>query len=181
MRKVLVFVILGFASLTANAQIFKSGSGTTEGSESKWTGEFNFYVQDAWGIGLMARKETGKYFGWNVIGLSYMSGWHKYDTPDKIGILNVRLMGVRFNAPIYRSLRLYAEATPGYTFMYAKPFYYSGNYSVWTKFEKTHCFGFDCGAGFEVFKNVALGYNFSFFVNGNGNSHIHWGRVSILF
>ena len=181
MRKILLFVFLGIVTLTTNAQIFKNSSDTTKVSESKWKGEFDFYVQDGWGIGLMARKETSKYIGWNVAGISYMSRWYREETPDKFGIVNIRLMGVRFNVPLYKSLKFYAEATPGYTFMYAKPYNYLGYYHLTGKVEKAHCFGLDCGAGFQVFKNLALGYNFSFFVNGNGNAHIHWGRVSILF
>jgi len=182
MRKILLFVFLGIVTLTTNAQIFKNSSDTTKVSESKWKGEFDFYVQDGWGIGLMARKETSKYIGWNVAGISYMSGWHRLETPDKFGIVNIRLMGVRFNVPLYKSLKFYAEATPGYTFMYAKSVYpWRSKKASWTEVDKAHCFGLDCGAGFQVFKNLALGYNFSFFVNGNGNAHIHWGRVSILF
>ena len=180
MRKVFVFVLLGIVSLTANAQIFKTDSGTAEGSESKWVGEFNFYIQDAWGIGLIARKEFNKYIGWNVIGASFMSGWGQYETPDNVGIVNARLMGVRLSAPIYKKLSIFGEATPGYTYMYANVPVITWVYGGMLK-TKAHCFGLDCCAGFQINKHLALGYNFSFFANKNGNSHIHWGRVSIIF
>lgn len=180
MRKLFLYAFLSVVSLTSNAQIVQTSSGTPEGNKSKWKGQFDFYVQDAWGVGLMARKEFNKYIGWNVIGASFMSGWGKYETPDNVGIVNARLMGVRLSAPIYKKLSIFAEATPGYTYMYVNLPVDTWFYSGWRK-TKAHFFGLDCSAGFQINKHLALGYNFSFFANKNGNSHIHWGRISLIF
>lgn len=178
-RKLFFLVLVGIVAASANAQLCQ-GYGFVndrDSTASKFTGQFDFYVRDAWGVGLTLRKETSQYFGWNLIGVSYMSGWRRFETPDKMGIVNIRAAGFRLGGPIYKKLRIYLEATPGYTFMYAKSPVFYGN---WGRIEKAHCFGLDCGAGFQ-YNKVALGYDFSFFANGNGNSHIHWGRISIIF
>ncbi|MBQ9525400.1 MAG: hypothetical protein IJR69_09835 [Bacteroidaceae bacterium] len=182
MKKVLILTLLGIIAASANAQLCQGYGEVKDSTASRFRGQFDFYVQDCWGIGLTLRKESSKYFGWNLIGVSYMSGWYRYETPDKLGIVNVRTAGVRFNVPIYKNFKFYAEATPGYTFMYAKSLEGLGyGRYFWRSTETAHCFGLDCSAGFQVIKDVTLGYNFSFFANGNGNSHIHWGRISIIF
>ncbi|MBO7098863.1 MAG: hypothetical protein J6W21_03255 [Bacteroidaceae bacterium] len=180
MRKLFLLVLVGIVAISANAQIIKESSETTANKKSKITGQFDLYVQDAWGVGIMVRKEFNPYFGWNIIGASFMSGWGQDETPDKVGIVNARLMGIRAHTNIFKNLGVYADVTPGYTYMYSSVFvntFYYGGYVD----SKTHCFGLDCSAGFLLGKHLGLGYNFSFFANGNGNSHIHWGRISIIF
>ena len=44
-------------------------SGTTETWESHYTGQFDFYVQNVWGAGLMLRREFTPNFGLNIIGV----------------------------------------------------------------------------------------------------------------
>ena len=180
MRKFLLLVLVSWVAVSSNAQRVQTSTNTENYRESGLTVQFDFYVQDAWGVGLMLRKEINQYFGWNIIGGSFMSGWGQWETPNNVGVVNARLMGIRANAPIYKKLGVFAEITPGYTYMYATLPVYSMSYSGMRSSE-AHCFGFDCSAGFVLNKHLALGYNFSFFANKNGNGHIHWGRVSIIF
>ena len=176
MRKLLLLVLLVVVSVSANAQLYQRSTDSTTGFESKWTRQFDVYVQDGWGLGFMVRKETSPNLGYNIFGASFMSGWHDLDSPDKAGIVNVRLLGVRLNAPLCKNVKLYAEATPGYSYMYLEL------RNWWPRgLETAHCFGLDCGAGFQLFDKVVVGYNNSFYVNGNGNACAHWGRISILF
>ena len=183
MRKLLLLVLLVVVSVSANAQLYQRSTDSTTGFESKWTRQFDVYVQDCWGVGLTARKELSPNLGWNVIGASFMSGWHNLDSPDKAGLINVRLSGIRLNAPVCKNLKIYAEANPGYTYGYVEPisYYYYGYYNSYTSLESAHCFGLDCSAGVQLFDKVVVGYNNTFLVNGNGNGCIHWGRISILF
>ena len=179
MKKFLLLVLVSFASLSSNAQRNQS-TGTTETWEPRYTGQFDFYVQDAWGGGLMFRREFTPNFGLNLIGGSFMSGWGEYETPDNVGIVNVRLMGLRLNAPLGKRFGVYADATPGYTYMYVDTFFRTT--TLWGQVKgDAHCFGLDLSVGFLIDKHLSLGYNYSLFVNGNGNSGIHWGRFSIIF
>ena len=181
----LLLMLTGFQ--TANAQIFKKRSSDADKSESRFVRQADLYLQDMWGVGGTVRKETSPYFGWNLIGVSYMSGWHKYDSPKNYSIVNARLMGVRFQIPVYKKLKFYAEVTPGYTYLYKKTKYKEydwGYYVTKTRTDKQHCLGLDCSAGFQVLRNVSIGYNYTFLATFNGSSdkyHIHWGRISFLF
>ena len=97
-----------------------------------------------------------------------MSGWKKEDGPNNFGIINARLCGIRLSLPCVDIIRAYAEVTPGYTHMYGNG-------------QHINLFGFDFSAGFQIHKNVAIGYNLNFVVNGTGHSTTHWGRISLLF
>jgi hypothetical protein len=186
MKKILLLILLCAISVCSEAQTVEANSEVTEKKTSKYSGEFDLYLQNAWGVGLMIRKELNPCLEWNIFGASFMSGWGRDETPDKVGIVNARLMGLRAHANVWKNLGVYAEATPGYTYRYSSKnvtnyyygdgLYYSGNLD-----SKAHYFGLDCGAGILLGKHLGLGYNFSFFVNKNGNDHIHWGRVSIIF
>ena len=153
------------------------------------TGQVDLYLQNAWGVGFMIRKEINQYLGWNLIGASYMSGWYgsffanNFETyhmaaPDKFGMLNVRLCGIRLNMPLYEYFRFYAEVTPGYTFAYFKE-----NYDdVYENINlRQHFFGFDFGAGLQLHKNVSIGYNLNFRINSDFKKITHWGKISFLF
>ncbi len=186
-RTVVLMALICLASLSANAQIFKKHSSDADKTESKFVWQADLYLQDKWGVGFTVRKETSPYFGWNLIGASYMSGWYKNECPKNFSIINVRLMGLRFQIPIYKNLKFYAEGTPGYTYRYRRTKYRDYNWGYYvtkTKTDKSHCLGIDCGAGFQVLKNVSIGYNYTFLATFNSDSdkyHIHWGRISVLF
>jgi len=141
------------------------------------TCQFDFFVQDAWGVGLMLRRELNPYVGINVAGASYMSGWRKYEGPSSVGYINIRALGVRLYTPYLEPCRLFAEVTPGYTHVYVDS-YVPG----WGRLKgDADCFGLDFCAGIEIGKHVALGYNLDYIVNGNGGGTTHWGKISVLF
>ena len=136
------------------------------------TTQLDLYIQDAWGIGFMLRKEVNEYFAWNLIGASYMSGWNELKSPDHYGKVNVRLGGVRVYLPCVQNLRFYADVSVGYSFVYLS---FPGIK------QHSHLAGFDASAGLQIHKNLALGYNLNFIVNGSGHATYHWGRISFLF
>ena len=179
MRKFLLLVLVSLAALSSNAQNNEMTTSTpVETFKPHYTGEFNFYVQNAWGVGLMLRKEINPYVGLNIIGGSFMSGWGQYETPSNVGFVNARALGIRVSYPLAKRLGIFAEVTPGYSYVYLDVPYHS-----WKIKGDAHCFGVDYSAGFLLDKHLALAYNYSMFVNGNGkgSSGIHWGRVSIIF
>ena len=166
-----------------NTQRFKNNDKSNysytlnESSSRLLTCQFDFLVQDAWGVGLMLRRELNPYVGINVAGVSYMSGWHGYDGPSSMGIINVRALGIRLYTPELEPCRLFAEVTPGYTHVYVDS-YVPG----WGRLKgDADCFGLDFCAGIEMGKHVALGYNLDYIVNGNASGTTHWGKISILF
>lgn len=191
MRRIVLMMALCLVSLSANAQIFKSRARDSDKSEVKFTKQVDLYLQDKWGVGFVLRRESSPRFGWNLIGASYMSGWHASDAPKKFGIVNARLCGLRFNVPIYRNIKFYVDVMPGYSYAYREsliPSKYQPRFGGSTIYEKvshkSHCFGLDSSAGFQVLKNVSIGYNHTFLItisDNTDNIHIHWGRVSILF
>ena len=182
MRKFLLLVLVSLAALSSNAQNNEMTTSTpVETFKPHYTGEFNFYVQNAWGVGLMLRKEINPYVGLNIIGGSFMSGWGQYETPSNVGIVNARLMGLRIHAPLAKRVGVYADATPGYTYMYVNiPSAYSWSVGGKRKGD-AHAFGLDLSMGFLLDKHLSIGYNFTLFANNNGCSGINWGRVSIIF
>ena len=180
MRKFLLLVLVSLTSVCSNAQNVHQSTGGTEAWKSHYTGQFDFFVQDGWGVGLTLRKEINPYIGWNIIGASFMSGWGTYETPDNFGIVNARMMGIRATLPIMNKFAIFADVTPGYTYMYFNAPVYSGWYGG-MRSAKAHCFGMDCNVGILLGKHLALGYNLSFYTNKKGDSHVHWGRVSLIF
>ena len=142
------------------------------------TCQFDFLVQDAWGVGLMVRRELNPYVGLNIAGVSYISGWHKYEGPSNMGFINVRALGVRFYTPPIEPCRLYAEITPGYTHTYVDVRIPGLG---WLKGTGDN-FSFDAGAGIEIGKHVALGYHFYYIVGSDTkDGYMHMGKLSILF
>jgi len=186
MKKYFLIALLGIASVSASAQSRYESTATTDKSESRYSGQADVYIQDGWGVGGMFRKEINKYLGWNLVGASFMSGFGVNETPDKVGVVNVRTMGLRAHTDLCKNLGVYADVTPGYTYMYSSVHvsnYYYGNglYYSGDLGSKAHCFGLDVSAGFQLGKHLELGYNLAFYANGDGNSSTHWGRISILF
>ena len=187
MKKSLLLTILCVVSLSANAQIFKSHTDTSAKPGSKLVKQVDLYLQDKWGVGFTIRKESSPYFGWNLIGASYMSGWYADECPKNLSIVNARLMGIRFNIPIKGNFKFYAEGTPGYSYVYRRYKYREydwGYYVTKTRTNKSHCFGLDLSAGFQVLKNLSVGYNYTFLATISSdadNYHIHWARISLMF
>jgi hypothetical protein len=143
----------------------------------KYTGQFDFYFRDAWGVGLMLRRELNPYVGINLAGASYMSGWGRYDGPSSAGFINIRALGVRLYTPRFEPCRLYAEVTPGYTHFYVDTYIpIRGGYRG-----TVDCFGLDFSAGIELGKHLALGYNLHYMVNSDGSATTHWAKFSVLF
>ena len=140
-----------------------------------YTKQFDIHIQEnGWGVGLMLRKEITPSFGWNIAGVSFLSGWND---PKDFGVVNVRLSGIRYHSPAIDAFRFYGELNLGYTYMYL-----SDIETPWGTINgKAHCFGLDTGAGFQLSKNLAIGYNANFVVNSNGKALTHWARISILF
>ena len=142
----------------------------------KYTFQLDFLFQDAWGVGLMVRRELNPYVGINMVGASYMSGWGEYDGPSSVGFINIRALGVRLYTPRFEPCRLYAEVTPGYTHAYLNAFV-----PGWGNMKgSADCFGLDFSAGIEIGKHVALGYNLHYMVNSKAGATTHWGKLSIL-
>ena len=135
---------------------------------SNLTTQIDLYIQDMWGVGTMLRKEFNQYVGLNIIGGSFMSSWYEYVGPNNFGIINARACGIRLYLPCVDPVRAYVEITPGFTHLYVAD-------------QHTNCFGFDFSAGFQIHKNVAIGYNLNYLTNKNGHATTHWGRISFLF
>lgn len=155
-----------------------SFTGTVAGAPRKLTCQLDFLFQDAWGVGLMLRRELNPHFGLNIAGASYISGWHQYEGPSNMGFINVRALGVRFYTPKVEPCRLYAEITPGYTHTYVDVRIPGLG---WLKGTGDN-FSFDAGAGIEIGKHVALGYHFYYIVGSDTkDGYMHMGKLSILF
>ncbi|MBQ9169364.1 MAG: hypothetical protein IJ148_00870 [Bacteroidaceae bacterium] len=162
---------------SASAQFVGSGArGNSSGgfgSDSEYaepkpfTHELDFYIQDGWGIGYQLRKDFNPYVGWNIFGVSYMSGFY---SPADFGQVNFKLLGVRGYTPAYRTIRGYVDLNLGYTLSY---------YDGWDGMETTHNFGLDFSVGVQLFKNFAIGYNLNFLAPDKAKSH--WARFAFLF
>lgn len=142
--------------------------------ESGFTKQFDLYTQiNGWGAGLMLRKEINPNIGWNIIGISYLSGWN---SPEDFGIMNVRLSGVRYHSPSIDSFRFYAELNMGYTYVYLGEI----ESPLKTVEGNSHCFGFDASVGFQPSPSIAIGYNMNFMRNSNVKELTHWVKVSLM-
>ena len=128
------------------------------------TNEISLYIQDGWGVGYQLRKDFNRYIGWNILGISYMSG---FNSPEDNGQVNVRAFGFRAYTPSYKALRGYADLNLGYTMMYGR------------RNDPSHYFGLDFSVGVQLSKHFAIGYNLNFVAPNGGKSH--WGRIAFLF
>ncbi|MBQ8865839.1 MAG: hypothetical protein IJ020_06875 [Bacteroidaceae bacterium] len=174
MKKILLLAIIAlFTSTAMQAQIGESKSkkivNKAVKAPAKFTNELGLYIQDGWGIGYQLRREFNQYVGWNIIGVSYMSG---FVSPAEVGQFNFKLLGARGYTPAWKSIRGYVDLNLGYTL------YYYERYDV----EAVHNFGLDFGLGVQVHKNVAVGYNLNVLAGGfDEAAKSHWFKVSFLF
>lgn len=165
-----------------------------------FSSEWSFYFQkDGWGAGFIRRYNFSSYASWNIIGVSYMTGWNN---PFDYGIVHLPLLGSRLHTPSYHSFRGYFDLNVGYTLLYADGTWFNREMSgkVNSFFKKqnegheekevqllssgthfAHYFGLDFSVGIQIHKNIALGYNLSFIVNENESDIDHWAKLSFLF
>lgn len=159
MKKILFLAVFAVCSLSVSAQNMYD-------SQKMFTHEVSAYFQDGWGVGYQLRREFSPYFGWNVIGVSYTS--YLNVTPDDYGQVNIKLLGARCYTPSYKWIRAYADLNVGYTI----------RYGAGTK-APSHHLGLDFGAGLQVHKHFAVGYNLNFV--GPEKIKEHWAKFSLLF
>ena len=135
--------------------------------------EVSFYIQDGWGVGYQLRKDFSKYVGWNIFGVSYMTG---FDSPADYGWLNFKVLGVRAYSPAFKFIRGYIDLNLGYTLFYydQKDWYYYDS-GIRTR----HYFGMDCGAGVQLGKHFVVGYNLNF--RTPDAIKTHWAKISYIF
>ena len=151
----------------------------------KFTHEVELFIGDGWGAGYQLRKDFNQYIGWDIIGVSYMS---EFKSPGKIGIVNIRPLGVKAYTPAYKAIRGYVGLKLGYTFGYEKYYYnqyfYINNqkyFEAHTNYYKEHFFGLDFSLGVQVHKNIAIGYNLNYITNHDGKLVNHMAKISFLF
>lgn len=109
------------------------------GKEKKFTHEADLYLGAGWGVGYQFRREFNKYVGWNIIGISYMND---FSNPRDVGLINLKLLGVRGYTPSYKWLRGYADLCLGYSYEYG---------------DIHHYLGMDLNLGAQVHKHFAFG------------------------
>jgi len=133
--------------------------------------EVSFYIQDGWGVGYQLRKDFSKYVGWNIFGVSYMTG---FNSPADHGWANFKLLGVRAYTPAFKFIRAYIDINLGYTLYYydQKGWYDDG-------IKKKHYFGIDYGAGVQLGRHVTIGYNLNFLTPDKIKTH--WAKISYMF
>lgn len=186
-----VAFIMAF-SMNANAQFVKSGGGAAGTSamggevtedeafysgygkdkDKRYTGEFNVYLGESWGLGVQGRREINQYFAYNYLGVSYLAA--DWDTPDLGGFVNFRLLGARGYTSSYRWVRGYVDLNLGYTL---------GYFDFGRSVETTHHFGLDFGVGIQLHKNVAIGYNMTYLSSYEYSEPgaIHYCKLSCIF
>ncbi|MBR4131296.1 MAG: hypothetical protein IKU02_10325 [Bacteroidaceae bacterium] len=148
------------------------------GKEKKFSHDIDFYVRDAWGIGYQFRKEISSYFGWNIIGVSYMSD---FDDITDVGIVNVRALGIRLSTPDVKTVRFFADLRLGYSFVYANfdfPLDHKFSWLNGTRY-RGNFFGLDFSPGIQFCKYYSVSYNLNFLKNGDGKILTHWGKFTI--
>lgn len=156
----------GGSSFTASGDMgYYAGYGT----DKRFTNEVSFYIADGWGLGWQLRREFNPYVAWNIVGVSYMSG---FDSPGDAGLLNIKLAGVRGYTPSWKWIRGYVDLNMGLGINY----YYNG-YTDDTEVNPN--FGLDFGVGVQVHKNVAVGYNLNFLAPDKAKGHM--AKISVLF
>lgn len=196
MKKYLLLAVVAlFATTTVQAQIGESKSSKRIETklEKKLTNELNFYIQDGWGLGWQLRKDFNQYVGWNIFGISYMSG---FVSPADYGQVNFKFLGVRGYTPSYKWIRGYIDLNMGYTLSYGQSFDagdYDYYYDSWDSYyyydyddidydgdtSVSHHFGLDFGVGVQLGKHFTIGYNLNFLAPGKVKSH--WARIGFLF
>jgi hypothetical protein len=197
MKKYLLLAVVAFFATTAvQAQIGESKSSKRIETkvEKKTINELDFYLQNGWGLGWQLRKDFNKYVGWNIFGISYMSG---FVSPADYGQVNFKFLGVRGYTPSYKWIRGYIDLNMGYTLAYGgigadvDDFFDDYDYYGWGSYYSpsdydydggtsvSHHFGLDFGVGVQLGKHFTLGYNLNFLAPGKVKSH--WARIGFLF
>ena len=200
MKKYLLLAVVAFFATTAvQAQIGESKSSKRIETklEKKTINELDFYLQNGWGLGWQLRKDFNKYVGWNIFGISYMSG---FVSPADYGQVNFKFLGVRGYTPSYKWIRGYIDLNMGYTLAYGGigadvddffddfdyddyygwgSYYSPGGYDYDNDTSVSHHFGLDFGVGVQLGKHFTLGYNLNFLAPGKVKSH--WARIGFLF
>ena len=151
----------------------------------KFTHEVELFIGDGWGAGYQLRKDFNQYIGWDIIGVSYMT---RFESPENIGLVNIRPLGVKAYTPAHKAIRGYVGLKLGYSFGYEKDyynkyFYINDNiyYETHSLYYKEHFFGLDFSLGVQFHKNIAIGYNLNYITNGDGGLTNHMAKISILF
>ena len=151
----------------------------------KFTHEAELYIGNGWGLGYQLRKDFNKYIGWDIIGVSYMS---RFESPGKIGLINIRPVGVKAYTPANKAIRGYAGLKIGYSLGYERNsyniIYYKDSWEYTEKhshYNKEHFFGVDFSLGIQFHKNFAIGYNLNFIINGKEELVNHMAKFSYLF
>ncbi len=142
--------------------------------------EVSFYIQDGWGIGYQLRKDISKYVGWNIFGVSYMTG---FNSPADHGWVNFKVLGVRAYTPAFNFIRGYVDLNLGYTLTYNDQkgmYYYGRDWYYYDDGTKTkHYFGMDCGVGVQIGRHFTVGYNMNFLTPDKIKTH--WAKISYIF
>jgi len=150
--------------------------------KGRFTHELDFYIANGWGIGYQLRREFNPYIGWNIVGISYVSG---FKSPADDGLLDIKLMGLRGYTPSYKYLRGYVELNVGYSLSYERIIhlrYPYNNYYFYeeeTELDTNHRLGVDLSIGVQVYKRIAIGYNMKF--TDPSLEKTHFARITILF
>ena len=146
------------------------------GSDKKLTHEVSTYIADGWGLGYQLRREFNPYVAWNIVGVSYLSG---FNSPADAGLINIKLAGVRGYTPSWKWIRGYADLNMGLGVNYFSYPVYQGKGNWDTDKEFNPNFGLDFSVGVQVHKNFAVGYNLTFVAPDKGKMHM--ARFSYLF
>ena len=122
-------------------QNFNSNYYSEYGKGKMFTNEADVYIGAGWGVGYQLRREFNQYVGWNIVGISYMND---FSSLSNVGLVNVKLLGIRGYTPSYKWIRGFADLNLGYSLEY--------DYGY-----TSHHLGIDFSLGIQVHKNIALG------------------------
>ena len=112
----------------------------------------------------------------------------RFESPRKIGLINIRPVGVKAYTPAYKAIRGYAGLKLGYSLGYERNSYnISYHKDSWeytekhSYYNKEHFFGLDFSLGVQLHKNIAIGYNLNYITNPDGGLVNNMAKISLLF